>query len=484
MATLFFLMAFVNTVMDTLKDTLVITAVGGGTQVIPFITGGWRRGAWPRLRWGSEWSARVAMALGPRPAWHAPCISTLRAASPTVSPHPNPSQSMACCRPPLPSSSPFRGAPSDWRAATCSTSPSPASSASWAGGYEPVFWDPGSSQRLWARRRRPGAAWTPPSHDAPPPPQLPTPAPAQIQMPLCLARMHGSTASAPPPLRPPPHTHTTAPRKPLPPPRFALFYPVHESLHLGPLAAWLGPRLPLGLAGGVGMLRNWMFTLFYCASELWGDVCLSLLFWGLANETTSMAEAPVLYPLFGIGANIAQTLAGRTMRLAFSGAARARAGYAARLQAMLGLCCGLCLAIMALQSWIAARFRASHAPPPPAGARAVATFEDPAPGDSSSDEEGGAGAGGGSPAAMSLGQAWHFLRQSPQIRCLALLAISQVCVFEEGGKGGAGTARESGQGVRLIAWAGVEEGRKWVGLTGRCCTIARLPSARHLRLMP
>lgn len=40
MASLFFLMAFVNTVMDTLKDTLVITATGGGTQVIPFITGG------------------------------------------------------------------------------------------------------------------------------------------------------------------------------------------------------------------------------------------------------------------------------------------------------------------------------------------------------------------------------------------------------------------------------------------------------------
>ncbi|KAL6780185.1 AAA3 [Auxenochlorella protothecoides x Auxenochlorella symbiontica] len=285
MATLFFLMAFVNTVMDTLKDTLVITAVGGGTQVIPFIT-----------------------VYGVLPASFAFLLAF-----------------------------------------------------SWG------------TQRL-ARRHL-----------------------FNITISCFLCFLGG----------------------------FALFYPVHESLHLGPLAAWLGPRLPLGLAGGVGMLRNWMFTLFYCASELWGDVCLSLLFWGLANETTSMAEAPVLYPLFGIGANIAQTLAGRTMRLAFSGAARARAGYAARLQAMLGLCCGLCLAIMALQSWIAARFRASHAPPPPAGARAVATFEDPAPGDSSSDEEGGAGAGGGSPAAMSLGQAWHFLRQSPQIRCLALLAISQ-----------------------------------------------------------
>jgi len=33
MVILFFLMAFVNTILDSLKDTLVITAVGGGAQV-------------------------------------------------------------------------------------------------------------------------------------------------------------------------------------------------------------------------------------------------------------------------------------------------------------------------------------------------------------------------------------------------------------------------------------------------------------------
>ena len=33
MVFLFFLMAFVNTILDSLKDTLVITAVGGGAQV-------------------------------------------------------------------------------------------------------------------------------------------------------------------------------------------------------------------------------------------------------------------------------------------------------------------------------------------------------------------------------------------------------------------------------------------------------------------
>lgn len=40
MATLFFLMAFVNTVLDNLKDTLIFTmAIGGGAQVVPWLTG-------------------------------------------------------------------------------------------------------------------------------------------------------------------------------------------------------------------------------------------------------------------------------------------------------------------------------------------------------------------------------------------------------------------------------------------------------------
>ena len=74
--------------------------------------------------------------------------------------------------------------------------------------------------------------------------------------------------------------------------------------------------MPPGFAGGIGMIRNWLFTVFYVSSELWGDIVLSLLFWGLANETTTLQEAALLYPLFGVGANIGQVRgrAGRTRR--------------------------------------------------------------------------------------------------------------------------------------------------------------------------
>ena len=74
-----------------------------------------------------------------------------------------------------------------------------------------------------------------------------------------------------------------------------------------------------------------MFTLFYCSAELWGDVVLSLLFWGLANETTTLSEAPLLYPLFGIGANVGQTLSGKLLSV-FTGASGSKLSYAVQLQ--------------------------------------------------------------------------------------------------------------------------------------------------------
>ncbi|EFJ49850.1 hypothetical protein VOLCADRAFT_89266 [Volvox carteri f. nagariensis] len=93
-----------------------------------------------------------------------------------------------------------------------------------------------------------------------------------------------------------------------------LLYPNHHHLHPVGWAEGLAATLPLGLDGAVGMIRNWTFTLFFCMSELWGDVCLGLLFWGLANDTTSLADAPTLYPLFGLGANVAQALAGFVLK--------------------------------------------------------------------------------------------------------------------------------------------------------------------------
>ena len=99
---------------------------------------------------------------------------------------------------------------------------------------------------------------------------------------------------------------------------YALFagvlFPMREGLAPAQLTSRLLESAPAGLAGAVAMLHNWPYTLFYTFSELWGDVVLSLLFWGLANEITAEREAMALYPLFGLGANVAQAAAGRLLK--------------------------------------------------------------------------------------------------------------------------------------------------------------------------
>jgi len=62
------------------------------------------------------------------------------------------------------------------------------------------------------------------------------------------------------------------------------------------------------------MIENWVFSLFFCAGELWGGVVISVLFWTLANEVCSVSDAKTIYPLMGIAANIALVVAGNYMK--------------------------------------------------------------------------------------------------------------------------------------------------------------------------
>eukprot|EP00898_Chlorokybus_atmophyticus_P001720 jgi/Chlat1/2549/Chrsp175S02404 len=92
-----------------------------------------------------------------------------------------------------------------------------------------------------------------------------------------------------------------------------IMYPLREQLHPTALAERLlasaGPRF----AGPISILRNWTFCLFYVMAELWGSVVVSLLFWGFANQITTVDEAKQFYPLFGLGANVALIVSGRTV---------------------------------------------------------------------------------------------------------------------------------------------------------------------------
>ncbi|MBS0622436.1 MAG: NTP/NDP exchange transporter [Verrucomicrobia bacterium] len=95
---------------------------------------------------------------------------------------------------------------------------------------------------------------------------------------------------------------------------FALFtfvsYPLGNAVHLHRFADWLQLHLPTGLAGLIAMIRFWSFALFYAMSEVWGVICLSILFWGFANEINTFSQAARFYGIFTIGVNCASIAAG------------------------------------------------------------------------------------------------------------------------------------------------------------------------------
>ncbi len=59
----------------------------------------------------------------------------------------------------------------------------------------------------------------------------------------------------------------------------------------------------------------WSYSIFYMASELWGTVMVTLLFWQFANEITRTREAKRFYGFFGLIANFSLIASGYTINI-------------------------------------------------------------------------------------------------------------------------------------------------------------------------
>lgn len=97
---------------------------------------------------------------------------------------------------------------------------------------------------------------------------------------------------------------------------FTLFllvlYPHREFLELTTVANSLQDWLPEGLSGLIAIIRHWPLTIFYVLSELWSTAVLSMLFWGFANEVTSVHEAKRFYSIFALAANFSAIFSGQS----------------------------------------------------------------------------------------------------------------------------------------------------------------------------
>ena len=94
-----------------------------------------------------------------------------------------------------------------------------------------------------------------------------------------------------------------------------VFYPLKEVLHPTAWCDWVISIIGERFSAPIAILRNWTFCLFYVMAELWGSVVVSVLFWGFANQITTVDEAKQFYPLFGLGANVALIFSGRAVKL-------------------------------------------------------------------------------------------------------------------------------------------------------------------------
>ncbi len=89
-----------------------------------------------------------------------------------------------------------------------------------------------------------------------------------------------------------------------------VLYPAQDFLHPNTAADAMQRFLPDGFKGFIAIFRNWTFSLFYIMSELWSTAVFTVLFWGFANEVTSVEEARRYYGLLTFGGSFAGIFAG------------------------------------------------------------------------------------------------------------------------------------------------------------------------------
>ena len=214
---------------------------------------------------------------------------------------------------------------------------------------------------------------------------------------------------------------------------FALFtlvlYPNAAALHPTAAASALALSLPQGLAGGIAVVTNWVYSLFYVSSELWGDVILSLLFWGMANETTRLQDASVIYPLLGVGANLAQATSGAITKWVsgtWAPAVPAEQVWAVKLRFLMTIvmCCGVFIA--ATHAYIMHRAHAADGGAGRAAAKKAMALAESDRADLKRQNSQRA-AEGKKPKKPKTGlfDALRFVLIKPEVFCLAIMSVSQ-----------------------------------------------------------
>ncbi len=77
-----------------------------------------------------------------------------------------------------------------------------------------------------------------------------------------------------------------------------ILYPNKELFSPNQSADWLLSVIGQKYSHWISLYRNWMQSLFFVFTELWGGVGIFILFWGFVNQITLLDEAKRFYTLF------------------------------------------------------------------------------------------------------------------------------------------------------------------------------------------
>lgn len=99
-----------------------------------------------------------------------------------------------------------------------------------------------------------------------------------------------------------------------------VLYPYGDQLYLTKHVASIKEKLPSGWSSFVTIIEYWPCTLFYAIAELWHSFVMSVLFWGFANEITSIKESARFYAVFGTAFNLGAMASGQVANFFAQGA--------------------------------------------------------------------------------------------------------------------------------------------------------------------
>ncbi len=77
-----------------------------------------------------------------------------------------------------------------------------------------------------------------------------------------------------------------------------VLYPNADALSPNSSADWLVGKLGVKYEHWVAVYRNWIQSLLFITAELWGSVVILVMFWGFANDITSVDEAKRSYNIY------------------------------------------------------------------------------------------------------------------------------------------------------------------------------------------